>query len=74
MSKLIFTDVPTDNNTNASDGKTSGILTPSMAKKDANAIPQSILCYQHCHQTDSKHLTQEHPHLPTQGWHQSQRQ
>ncbi len=47
---------------------------PVWQKKDANAIPQSILCYQHCHQTDSKHLTQQHPHLPTQGRHQSQRQ
>jgi len=42
MSKLIFIDVPTDDNTDASDGTTPGILTPSTTKKGRKRNPAKV--------------------------------
>jgi len=42
MSKLIFTNAPTDNNTDASDGKAPSILTPSTVKKGHKCNPANV--------------------------------
>ncbi len=42
MSKLIFTDIPTDDNANASYSKVPGILTPSTTKKGRKRNPAKV--------------------------------
>jgi len=42
MSKLIFTDMPTNDNTNASNGKVPSTLTPSTVKKGCKCNPAKV--------------------------------
>jgi len=72
MSKLIFTDIPTDNNTDATnDGMIPCIVAPSTAKKDAIALLQSVFCLWLLYDTSYWHLIQQHPHLlPGYRYHQ----